>query len=180
MKTNTYSTNRLKIRKLKESDILVWESFFVNNPSLVYLGLDITKSPYQNAKEWIELQFKRYEEKRGGHHALIEKETGNFVGMCGLLTQEVEGKQENEIAYSLLQKYWGKGYASEASQLFRDLGFEKENLDRIISIVDIRNIASQKVAVRNGMLIDRQIKYHGLDVNIYKITRDEWEILQNS
>ncbi len=172
------STKRLLIRKVVESDIDMWKDFFIDNSSLPYLGIDITKSPYQNAKDWVEFQFKRYEENRYGHHALVEKETGEFVGMCGLLTQTVEEKTEIEIGYSLLQKYWGRGYTSEAARFFRDFGFENENLDHIISIIDTRNIASQKVAVRNGMFIDRQIKYHNLDTYIYQITRDEWEILK--
>ena len=81
--------------------------------------------------------------------------------------------KEIEVGYSLLPN-WGKGYASEAVQFFRNFGFENENLDRLISVIDIRNIASQKVAVRNGMFNDRQIKYYDLDVYIYQIIRDDW------
>jgi len=174
------STARLNLRKVEESDIQPWTEFFINNPSLPYLGIDLNKKPEENAKEWIDFQFKRYSENRYGHHALIEKETGEFVGMCGLLLQTVEDKTEIEIGYSLLSKFWGKGYASEAAHFFRDFGFEHENLDHIISIIDIRNIASQKVAVRNGMTVDRQIKYNNLDVYVYQITRNEWQILKNN
>ena len=173
------STKRLLIRKVVESDIDIWKNFFIDNPSLPYLGLDLTKSPYDNAKDWVEFQFKRYEESRYGHHVLVEKDTGEFVGMCGLLTQMVEEKKEIEIGYSLLKKYWGRGYASEAAKFFRDFGFEHEKLDQLISVIDIRNIPSQKVAVRNGMFIDRQIKYHDLDVYIYQITQDEWKLLKD-
>ncbi|PLX16582.1 MAG: N-acetyltransferase [Marinilabiliales bacterium] len=172
------TTERLLIRKLEELDIDHWKDFFIDNPSLPYLGIDETKCPEENAKEWIELQFKRYEESRYGHHALIDKVSGDFVGMCGLLTQTIEEKQEIEVGYSLIPKYWGHGYASEAARFFRDFGFENEDLDHIISVIDIRNIASQKVAVRNGMFIDRQIKYYNLDVYIYMITKNEWEILK--
>jgi len=172
------TTDRLLIRKLEESDIVYWKDFFVNNPMLPYLGIDETLSPEQNAREWIDMQFKRYEENRFGHHALITKDTNEFVGMCGLLTQTIEDTLEIEIGYSLLPKYWGRGYASEAAQFFRDFGFEHENLDQIISVIDIRNSASQKVAVRNGMFIDRQIKYFDLDVYIYQITKEEWKKLK--
>jgi RimJ/RimL family protein N-acetyltransferase len=172
------TTDRLLIRKLEESDIELWKDFFIDNPSLPYLGIDENKTPEENAREWIEIQFKRYNEKRYGHHALITKHTKEFVGMCGLLTQSIEDKQEIEIGYSLLPKFWSKGYASEAAQFFRDFGFEHENLDHIISVIDIRNTASQKVAVRNGMFIDRQIKYYDLDVYIYQITKEEWNLLK--
>lgn len=171
------STERLLIKKLEESDIPAWTEFFKNNPSLPYLGIDLNKTPEESAKEWIEFQLKRYQENRYGHHALIEKESGKFVGMCGLLTQNMEGKQEIEIGYSLLPEFWGKGFATEAARFFRDFGFEHKNLEHIISIIDIRNIASQKVAVKNGMIINRQVKYHNLDVYIYEITKQDWELL---
>ena len=177
MYANGKTTDRLLIRNLEESDIVLWKEFFIDNPSLSYLGIDINKSPEQNAREWIEMQFKRYEENRYGHHALMDKESGEFVGMCGLLTQIVEEKKEIEIGYSILPRFWGKGYASEAAQFFRDFGFEHEKLDRIISIIDIRNIASQKVAEKNGMTKNRQIKYYDLDVFIYQIIFDEWKVL---
>jgi RimJ/RimL family protein N-acetyltransferase len=79
----------------------------------------------------------------------------------------------------LLPKFWGRGYASEAAQFFSNFGFEHEKLDYLISVIDIRNIASQKVAVRNGMFIDRQIKYYDLDVYIYQITREEWKLIKS-
>jgi ribosomal-protein-alanine N-acetyltransferase len=95
--------------------------------------------------------------------------------MCGLLTQLVEDKKEIEVGYSILPEYWGRGYATEAARFFRDFGFEQENLEQIISVIDIRNIASQKVAEKNGMRINRQIKYYDLDVFIYQIAFGEWE-----
>ena len=174
------TTDRLLIRKLEESDIDLWKEFFINNSALPYLGIDLEKTLEENAREWIEMQFKRYEENRYGHHALVNNESGEFIGMCGLLTQTIEDKEEVEIGYSLLPKYWGLGYATEAAQFFRDFGFEHEKLDHIISIIDKRNLASQMVAVRNGMFIDRQIRYCDLDVFIYQITRDEWKILRSS
>lgn len=173
------ATDRLLIRKLEESDIDSWKDFFKDNPSLPFLGIDLTKPPYQNAKEWIEMQFKRYDENRYGHHALVENDSGQFIGMCGLLTQEVEEKEEIEIGYSLLPKYWGRGYATEAAMFFRDFGFKHENLNHIISIIDVRNIASQEVATKNGMIKGRQIKYYDLDVYIYQITRRNWKLLSS-
>jgi [ribosomal protein S5]-alanine N-acetyltransferase len=171
------TTNRLFIRKLEESDKAIWKDFFIHNPSLPYLGIDLNKTPEESANDWINFQFKRYAENRYGHHVLIKKDTNEFIGMCGLLKQIVEDKQEVEIGYSLLPNYWGNGYATEAAQFFRDFGFKNEKLDHIISIVDIRNIASQNVAKKNGMTINRQIKYHNLDVFIYQITLEEWNIL---
>lgn len=173
------TTDRLLIRKLEESNIPAWTEFFINNPSLPYLGIELDKTPEENAGEWIEWQLKRYKEGRYGHHALVNKDTGEFIGQCGLLTQTVEDKEEIEIGYHILPEFWGKGYATEVVNFFRDFGFEHEKLNKIISVIDIRNIASQKVAEKNGMTRNRQVKYYNLDVYIYQITRDDWLKLES-
>ncbi len=46
-------------------------------------------------------------------NALIEEETGKLIGHCGFLIQNVDGKAELEIAYSLLPEFWNKRFAIE-------------------------------------------------------------------
>ena len=46
-------TKRLRFRELEITDINDWEAFFVNNPSLDYLGFDINHDKHTLAKEWI-------------------------------------------------------------------------------------------------------------------------------
>ncbi len=167
-------TKRLVIRKLEISDIAVWESFFENNASLAFLGLDLSIDNKAQAKDWIERQLWRYENNKYGHHALIDKQSNTFIGQCGLLTQEIDNKIETEIGYHILPKYWGKGYATEAAKKFRDYAFSNNLCKSLISIIDIRNIASQKVAEKNGMKNTKQVRYYNLDVFVYRITRQEY------
>ena len=163
-------TDRLSIRALELSDIPAWEAFFENNPSLPYLGLDLSKSKQQQSQEWIEWQIKRYQENRYGHHALIHKQNNEFIGQCGLLTQEIDGRKEIEIGYHILPKYWRLGYATEAALKFREYAFENKISDSLISVIDFRNTASQNVAKKIGMKAEKQIKYFDLDVFIYRIS----------
>jgi [ribosomal protein S5]-alanine N-acetyltransferase len=162
-------TDRLSIRALEFSDITAWESFFDNNPALPYLGLDLSKNKQEQSQEWIQWQLKRYDENRYGHHALIHQQTNELIGQCGLLSQEIDGKKEIEIGYHILPKYWGHGYATEAAKKFRDYAFENKISDSLISVIDIRNKASQNVAKKIGMTNEKQIKYFDLDVFIYRI-----------
>ena len=169
MYLNGAQTDRLNIRKLEIGDIEVWRTFFENNSYLKYLGLDLSLDSKTQSIDWIERQLWRYDNNSYGHHALIDKNTNKFVGQCGLLTQEVENKKEIEIGYHILPKYWGKGYATEAAKKIRDFAFENEITDTLISIIDIRNAASQKVAEKIGMKRTKQIKYDVLDVYVYRI-----------
>ncbi len=175
MYLNGRETERLFIRKLEASDIKTWEEFFEDNPSLKYLGLDLSLNNRKLSRVWIKRQLERYASKQYGHHALIHKETNKLIGQCGLLTQEVEDKKEIEIGYHILPKYWGKGYATEAAFRFRDFAFQNNICASLVSVIDVRNIASQNVATKLGMIQGKKIKYFNLDIFIYRIAKTNWK-----
>ncbi len=129
----------------------------------------------------IDVTIKRYADNRLGLQALIDKQTGAFIGQCGILIQEVNGINEIEVGYHLLRKHWGKGYASEAAQMFRDYGFENKVADSLISIIHPLNFPSKNVALRNGMrMVARGIGFIGKQYDLFRITRKfEWEELKS-
>lgn len=92
-----------------------------------------------------------------GLWATVHKETGKFVGRCGLLPWEIDGKLEIEIAYLLDKNFWHQGLATEAARGIMSYAFEKINLTRLICLIDPANAASQKVAERIGMKLERQV-----------------------
>ena len=88
---------------------------------------------------------------------------------------DYKGKTFFEIGYSILPKFWGMGYASEASQKCRDFAFENNFSDYLISMINIENIGSQKVALRNGMKLERETISKGDAVYIFGIHKSDWE-----
>jgi Acetyltransferases, including N-acetylases of ribosomal proteins len=92
-----------------------------------------------------------------GLWATIYKETGKFIGRCGLLPWEIDDKLEIEIAYLLDKSFWHQGLATEAAQGILNYGFEKLQLSRLICLIDPANIASQRVAERIGMKLERKV-----------------------
>jgi ribosomal-protein-alanine N-acetyltransferase len=92
-----------------------------------------------------------------GLWATIHKETRKFIGRCGLLPWEIESKLEVEIAYLLDKQFWGRGLATEAAKGILAYGFEKLDLTRLICLIDPHNLASQKVAKRIGMNLERSV-----------------------
>ena len=93
-----------------------------------------------------------------GLWATIHKETRKFIGRCGLLPWEIESKLEVEIAYLLDKEFWGRGLAPEAVKGILAYGFEKLDLTRIICLIHPHNFASQKVANRIGMTLERSVE----------------------
>ena len=162
-------SKRLTTRFLTEKDIPKWIKFLKDNSSTKYLPSFNNSSPKEVSTTWITKQLERYTNNNLGLQALILKETGEFIGMCGLLTQEVNGNMEIEVGYHILKEYRELGYAFEASKLFVDYAFQNNITGSVISLIDIRNTASQKVAEKNGLVRQEQLKWNGLDIFIYRI-----------
>ncbi len=178
--TDCLQSPRLITRFVTQDDVPVWLEYCKDPVATKFTALP-GKTPEELAQFFIERTMQRYAEGRYGLQALISKESGEFVGQCGLLLQNVNGVDEVEIGYHLLPRFWGKGYASEAAQLFRDYGFENNVAASIISIIDPGNAASQKVAERNGMtLVMKNVFFHDTHYNIFRITRKEWELLKRN
>jgi [ribosomal protein S5]-alanine N-acetyltransferase len=74
---------------------------------------------------------------------------GTFVGRAGFSLWEETG--ETELGYSFKRDYWGKGYATEASQKLVRWIFEATNLEHIIAFAALENLASRNVLEKIGM-----------------------------
>jgi ribosomal-protein-alanine N-acetyltransferase len=168
-------TERLKFRLLEREDFKDWEPLFQVENVAEFLALDSSLSAKALCELWFEKIFYRYDNDLGGMNVLIEKQTGRFIGQCGLLVQSVEEEQRLEIGYSILPEFWGMGYASEAAKKCKDYAFTNDFSDSLISMVHINNIGSEKVARKNGMSLERTLEdYRGTTANIFRIDKKDW------
>lgn len=159
-------SERISFRLLTKVDTKAWEAFFTDNPYLHYVGVLDPKTPEEESKIWIERQMKRYGETGVGILAACLKETGELIGNAGIIWREdVLGEERFEIGYSVIPKYWKQGYASEMAIRLREY-FEEHKIDSsVISIINIDNIGSQKVAMNNGM--SRKCEFEFLNTPCY-------------
>ena len=113
---------------------------------------------YEDTKEELEWHMHGHpKHSELGLWATIHKETGKFIGRCGLLPWEIDGELEIEIAYLIDKAYWGQGLATEAAKGILHYGFEQLNLSRLICLIDPDNIASQRVAEKIGMSLEKRV-----------------------
>lgn len=164
-------TDRLYFRKVEDSDFEIWMRFCEEKDALKYIfsAEDQLLSPREKCQKWFDKVNNRYLNSLGGMNALIDKQTGDFVGQCGLLIQTIDGVEELEIGYSLLKDYRGKGFALEAAQKCKDFAIQNKSSDSLISVIIPENFSSISVAEKNGMKREKITFQNGDSVAIYRI-----------
>lgn len=169
------TTERLEFRLLTPADFDAWLPLFETENIVPFLGLDPKLSVRERCEFWFQKAFTRYEKDRGGMNVLVDKSSGKMVGQAGLLIQKVEGVERMEVGYSILPQNWRLGYAFEAAQKCKNFAFEKNFVSSLMSMVHPDNLGSEKVAIRNGMTLEKHIDdYNGTPVNIFSIKKKNW------
>nr|WP_299070280.1 GNAT family N-acetyltransferase [uncultured Allomuricauda sp.] len=164
------TSNRLQFRKITQSDFDSWLPFYHNPLSTQYWD-GLPSDPIKACKEQFDKVFERYEKGLGGMNALVLKETQQLIGICGLLVQTVDEIEELEIGYSILPEFWLQGFAIEAAQKCKDFAFENNFTKSLVSIIHIDNVPSQKVALKNGMHLDKTTTYKDNPVHIFRVNQ---------
>lgn len=120
----------------------------------------------QEVQEWLNNQIARYKKYGFGLWAVVLKKTDKMIGQCGLTMQPWYDEEVLEVGYLFQKEFWHFGYATEAAKACINYAFEKLNTNEICSIIRDTNIASQNVALRNGLIkCDSFIKhYRGIDM----------------
>jgi [ribosomal protein S5]-alanine N-acetyltransferase len=109
-------------------------------------------------RAYLERAIAAYDTLGLGFYATIYKPEGQFIGRCGLLLQILDEIPYVEVAYGISPAYWGRGLATEAARGIKEFGFRSYAFPRLVSIVDRENIASQRVAEKNGMYAEKMLK----------------------
>ncbi|HSJ44181.1 MAG TPA: GNAT family N-acetyltransferase [Euzebyales bacterium] len=160
---------RLDVRPLALDDLDNLASMLGDADGLVHWGPPRNR---EKSRSWIERNIRRYEEDRFGRCAVILRDTGEFVGDCGLIRTRVERQSEVELGWIVRRAHRGKGIATEAAASWRDYAFDTLGLERIVSMVSENNVASRRVAEKLGMTVEREATWGDLPHLMYFLQRD--------
>ena len=148
-------TKRLLLRRFISSDLEDLFAFY-SDPDVTKYIPDAPRS-YEETKEELEWFLNGHPKfPELGLWATIYKETGQFIGRCGLLPWTIDGQQEVEVAFALSKAYWGQGLATEVAQALVHYGFEHLGFSRLICLIDNDNRGSINVATKVGMAFEKE------------------------
>lgn len=91
-----------------------------------------------------------------GLWATVERDSGAFLGRCGLLPWMIEGRPEVELAYLIDKARWGQGLATEAALGIIEYARKQLGLRRLVCLIMPGNAASAAVATKVGMAFERE------------------------
>lgn len=165
-------TPRLRLRLFIPADLDRLCEFTRDPEVMRYIGYGhpLTREETQNNLGRIMNGFRR----RGyGRWALERRDTGAFIGYCGLSSGNPD--VGIEVAYLLAREAWGYGLALEAAQASLRYGFETLGVDSIAGLTLHHNHRSRAVLVRLGMRFICDAYYYDFPCVHYALDRADWQ-----
>lgn len=157
-------TERLILRPLTEGDAgFIFE--LVNDPSFIQNIGDRNVRTLEDAKRYITNGPVASYARNGFGLYLVElKDTGQPIGMCGLIRRNM--LNDVDIGYAYLPRYWSKGYAIEAALAMKQYAREVIGLKRMVAVVDPQNTGSIRLLEKLGMTFERMVKLAEDDIEL--------------
>ena len=173
--TKVLQSERLILRKFKETDAKEIYEGYVNQESFLYYTHKEKRSLEEEINSLKNIDDK-YEKKDYYNWLITLKENNKIIGAINLNVYDFN--ESLEFNYAIDDRYKGNGYMTEALKLVKDFCFEKIKVNRLFGGCEINNIASKKVMekcsfVHEGILrnyLKLKDGYH--DMNIYSIIRN--------
>ena len=137
-------TDRLMIRPMTMQDVPSLMKWMPDRSIYTYWG----KGP-SKAEKQPELLFEKAERPTKSFHLGIAEKNGNEV-IGDLWVYLIENDRMAQIAIRLSKSKQGCGYGTEALSAMTGFCFEKTELQRLWTQVDVRNIASSKMLEKCG------------------------------
>lgn len=154
--------------KVQQDDLGLLYRMYTNEEVMYTLG---GTKIFREAKELHARIAEQWEKFDFGLYIFRDKETNEFVGRGGLKKTHIDGKDEIEVLYAVIPKYWGKGLALEMAQKSIEIAFEKLNIDNLVCLTWAENKRSQKVMEKAGFKQEKNFAYADLPHTLYRLKK---------
>jgi len=167
-------TERTYMRPLNENDAADFFALNQNPEVLKYTG-DLPFDSIDSARKFIE-GYQQNQTHGLGRLAVIHKQTGKFMGWCGL--KYTSEKDEYDIGFRFFKEYWNQGFATETARRCLEFGFMELKLKEIVGRAMIENTTSIRVLEKVGMKFRETFESDLHDGVIYHLSSSEFENLK--
>jgi len=163
-----FETQRLAFRQMDLSDVDNLQTIFSDPAAMRYYPSTKSVAETEGLVAWNQAS---YAGNDFGLWIALLKETGEFAGQCGLVTQTIDDRQEVEVGYLFRRALWNRGLATEAALACTKRGFNLYGQTRLIALIDPENLASRRVAKKIGMSLEREIEKWNKRLCVYAMKK---------
>lgn len=175
------STRRLLLRGWREADLDPFAELNADPEVMRYFPYLHSREESDRVAQSIQNRFRSY----GFGFWAIETVDTPFIGFVGLSYPNFEApfSKTIEIGWRLAQKYWGKGYASEAVRAALGFAFDRAGAPEVISFAPATNQRSTSVMERLGMKHDGYFDHPSIPEGplkrfaLYRMSKDDYEAM---
>jgi len=156
---NVLETERLNLRRLSIDDAgFILQ--LLNEPSFIRNIGDKGVQTVADARQYVlNGPVASYQRYGFGLYAVELKESGQTIGICGLVKRETLA--DVDIGFAFLPGYWSKGYAVESASAVKAYGLEALGLKRLVAITNPENAGSIRVLEKIGLKYQRLVQLSG-------------------
>jgi RimJ/RimL family protein N-acetyltransferase len=166
-------TERLVLRKprLEDAHDLV---DYVGDPDVMrWIGGEVgdLAATVSTIERWLA----RWEENGIGHFAV--EHDGRVVGRVGFHVWDADGwsvssyaaarEPVTELGWTIAQRYWGNGYATEAARALRTWAYAR-GIESLVSLIDPENERSIRVAEKLGASPTDTVEVDGNPIVVWR------------
>ena len=148
-------TERLILRPFRESDLDHEFRIVGDSETMSFYPKPYTR---EEVSRIISKNIQTFKTSGYGLFAVLHKETGDYLGDCGITIQIIDGKEEFEVGYRIRKESWGHGIAPEAARAMVAYGFEKLGLKRLYSYMAKDHHQSRRTAEKTGMTLLKEYR----------------------
>lgn len=162
-------TKRLLLEKFDEEDHVFIVRLVNSEGWLKYIGDRKVRTKDEAIAYLRNGPMKSYEVNGFGLCKVSLKETGEPIGMCGLIKRET--LEDIDIGFAFLPEYAGAGYGFEIAQATLNYGFNDLSMQRIVGITIPTNERSIKLLEKIGMRLEKSYNSNGEELLLYGMSK---------
>ncbi len=158
-------TPRLILREFSPAEDAAGFFELNGDPEVLRFTGDVPFESVDAARIFLE-NYAQYRLYGYGRWTTLLRETGEFVGWCGL--RYMEDPDGADIGFRFHRRHWGRGYATEAALACVIYGFERLHLPLVLGRAAKDNLASIRVLEKIGLHYWRDADLDGMPAVLYK------------
>ena len=166
MSNTILETKRLKLEMIDEDHFGNLYKLLSNEKVHKYFPKALNET---ESKEFYKKIQRKYKTDGYCFWAVVRKNDNEFLGICGVLKQYIDGQIEYEIGYRFLDSFWCNGYGTEAAKGCIDYAKNKLSKKSVISLIRSVNTPSIRVAEKNGFQFEKKTIFHELPHRVYRL-----------